>query len=63
MKRYDCPNAFRDCDDIMCRKVSGPCGNVKFCTMSGRTELTEFAVKCPVRFQEDKPKKGRGKKK
>ena len=62
--KYSCPFAHYVDDEIVCRKLNDDfCGNVKFCRMSGRWELTPDAVKCPKRFEEDKPvKKARTKK-
>lgn len=61
MKRYECEYAVRQGDDIVCTKLNEACGNVHFCRMSGRAELTEFAVNCPVKTKVIK-KKGKAKK-
>ena len=64
MKEYKCPNAVREGEQIKCRKVNNLCGNVYYCRMGGRWKLTEGAVKCPIRFEEEpaKPAKKRSKK-
>lgn len=56
--KYSCPYAHYVDDEIMCKKQNDDfCGNVKFCRMSGRWQLTDLAVNCPKRLEEDKPAK------
>lgn len=47
--KYKCEKAQRVGEDIRCNATDDICGNIMFCRMSGRIELTSAAINCPKR--------------
>ncbi|MDO5443656.1 MAG: hypothetical protein Q4G10_08295 [Bacteroidia bacterium] len=57
MKEYKCPFAVRRGTEIHCKIAKDCCGNVRYCGMAGRWVLTENALKCPLRKENENGQK------
>lgn len=53
-KTYTCPHADIEWEGIICKKDGQPCGHIRWCVEKGRVILTEQALKCPLRSDNER---------